>query len=282
MSTKIFEFDKNMFNDTVKYNNNNSYIPFFMIGSFLIIIIILWIFRKNQLINKNLKIIKIVLLVLALLMLIINISFYNKLNNPVLEYVNNIDDSNYSVILVKNLLSNEECDQLLNDIEKGGKPFETSKVYNSDGSHKVTDYRNSKQVWLKDNHSKICEKITNIAQIFTGKPVENMEELQIVEYDVSGYFKEHYDPTVDDNKSNIKDRAYTLLFYLNNVEEGGETYFNKIDTKVTPSKGDAVFFKSLDQSSGKLLVNSLHQGMNVIKGKKIICNKWIHLNKFKL
>jgi hypothetical protein len=59
-------------------------------------------------------------------------------------------------------------------------------------------------------------------------------------------------------------------------------YLNKIDTKVTPSKGDAVFFKSLDQSSGKLLVNSLHQGMNVIKGKKIICNKWIHLNKFKL
>jgi hypothetical protein len=48
------------------------------------------------------------------------------------------------------------------------------KVYENDGNHKVTDYRNSKQIWLKDNDSTICQKITNIAQIFTGKPVENM------------------------------------------------------------------------------------------------------------
>lgn len=282
-NNRVFQFDKNVIEYLVINNNineNSNDVPILIVtGGFILLLFIIYVFREKSLINKNLKIIKFSLLILAILLLIININYRKSHLNPVLNYVNNINDENYTIVLVKNLLSNEECETLLNEIKKLGRPFEISQVYEKD-ENKVTDYRNSKQIWIQDNESTISKKITNIAKIFTGKPVENMEELQVVEYDISGYFKEHYDPTVDDSKSNIKDRAYTLLFYLNDVEEGGETYFNKLDIKINPSKGDAVFFKSLNETNGKLLINSLHQGTNVKKGKKIICNKWIHLNKF--
>ena len=107
-----------------------------------------------------------------------------------------------------------------------------------------------------------------------------MESLQLVKYDVSGYFKEHYDSEPDKSKNNnIKDRAHTFIVYLNNVEEGGETRFPKLDLNVNPKKGMGIYFKTLLPNS-VLLKKSLHQGMPIIRGEKYIVNKWIHLNKF--
>jgi prolyl 4-hydroxylase len=252
-----------------------NFIPLNIIYVFAILSYIFY-FNKKIVENKK-KIINIILVVLGVLIIIINFKYSH--SNYIQSYIHSINDGNYKVILIKKLLSEEECDKLLEDVKIVNKPFQESEVSNSDGTQGVTDYRKSKQVWLKEHDSEICKKITNISKILTGCPERNMEDLQVVEYDTSGYFKEHYDPETSYSGSNIKDRAYTLLFYLNNVEEGGETYFKNIDTKVSPKKGDAVFFKSLNKNN-KLLKNSLHQGMPVIKGNKLICNKWIHLNTY--
>ena len=269
----LLEIDENIINSIL----NTNYSLKTSLITILIIFIILSIFHKKDFVKNNIKII----ISIVTLFILFNIGIYLH-NSKKLKYiqkiVTDITDNNYYIIYIKNLLTDEECDRLLEESNKINRVMEESKVY-SEETNIVTDYRKSKQKWIRDNESSISKKITNIAEIFTNKPKKNMEELQLVEYDVNGYFKEHYDPTINEKKSNINDRAFTLLFYLNNVEDGGETYFNKLNLKVSPSKGDAVFFKSLNEKQD-LLTNSFHQGMEIKKGKKIICNKWIHLNKF--
>jgi prolyl 4-hydroxylase len=275
----LLEIDKN---NIYSILNTNYFLIFGIVGIIGIIGIIpcLYIFRNKNVVKNNIKFIMIIIILIILLNFINCFNYYNKIvkRRYIQKIVTDITDNNYHVIYIKNLLTNEECDKLLEESNKINRVMEESKVYSEEKSIE-SNYRKSKQKWIKDNESLISKKITNIAKILTKKPVENMEELQLVEYDTNGYFKQHYDPTINEKNSNINDRAYTLLFYLNNVEDGGETYFNKLNLKVSPSKGDAVFFKSLDEKQ-VLLNNSLHQGMEIKKGKKYICNKWIHLNKF--
>jgi len=185
-----------------------------------------------------------------------------------------ITDDNYKIIQIKQLLTNDECDEIIN--------LSKTYIFNdsetiSENGNVTTDYRKSRQIWLDDS-SPLIHKLSKISNVITNYPIEHMEQLQYVHYDTSGYFKEHYDPDPDLN-NNIKDRIFTIIFYLNDVEDGGETYFKYIDTYIKPQKGDCVIFKSL-LSNGQLLTKSLHQGMPVKKGNKIICNKWIHIDKF--
>ena len=88
-------------------------------------------------------------------------------------------------------------------------------------------------------------------------------------------------------------QKYTLLLYLTDVEEGGETYFpwekeNRLrrpgfqysncqwGIKVHPQKGDAVFFESL-QPNNSLDERSLHGGCSVVSGTKYVATKWMHV-----
>jgi hypothetical protein len=103
-----------------------------------------------------------------------------------------------------------------------------------------------------------------------------MEDLQIVEYDVSGYFKQHYDPTVDDKNSNIKDRAYTLLFYLNNVEEVDLIEDIKEDSETTQQEKQELI-KTYRKSKSRLSLT--YQGddisMDVSTETYLLCLKKI-------
>lgn len=67
----------------------------------------------------------------------------------------------------------------------------------------------------------------------------SMQPANMLEYTTeSGYYKPHVDdsPRIPRNISSI--------LYLNDVEEGGETYFNKFDVSVSPKAGRMVFFPS--------------------------------------
>jgi prolyl 4-hydroxylase len=208
--------------------------------------------------------------------------FIEKINNNTNfgEYKNrikNISDDNYDVIIIDNFLSNKECDNLINYSKT--KELITSETLNDNGNV-TSDYRKSEQIWIKDNENKIAKKISDLCEELLDLPKKNMESLQFVRYDVNGYFKVHYDAEPNkEKKTNIKDRAHTFMVYLNDVDEGGETEFPKLKLKIKPKKGRAVYFKTL-LNNGELLLNSLHQGMPIIRGEKYIINKWIHLNEF--
>jgi len=74
-------------------------------------------------------------------------------------------------------------------------------------------------------------------------------------------------------------RVSTLVVYLNDVEEGGETYFPEIGLSVVPKRGNAIYFEyanSLRQVDPK----SLHASSTIVKGEKWAMTKWMRERKF--
>ena len=229
--------------------------------------------KKNKVINRLIILFCSLIFTIVIFVYVININNENKIN----QLIQNINDDNYDIIIIDNFLTPFECNKLIEYSQT--QQLITSETLGDYGNI-TTSYRNSKQLWIKDEQHEIAKKISDFCEIILNLPKKNMESLQFVKYDVSGYFKEHYDAEPDKTKNNnIKDRAHTFIVYLNDVEEGGETRFPKLNLNIKPKKGSAVYFKTLLPNS-ILLNKSLHQGMPIIRGEKYIINKWIHLNKF--
>lgn len=192
--------------------------------------------------------------------------------------------------IIDDFLTQEECNQIVSM----AKPrLQRSMVWDfATSSSKIDDYRNSEQMFfaVKENPlvAKIEERIANL----TGFPIENGEGLQVVFYRSGGYFKPHvdaFDPRSEGNRSVFErggQRLVTILIYLNDmynshVEDGGETYFPKIDLLVKPKKGKAVLWANVDEN-GIIDETSFHEGRPVPEGcEKIIMTKWIRSDTFR-
>ena len=74
-------------------------------------------------------------------------------------------------------------------------------------------------------------------------------------------------------------RVSTLVMYLSDVEQGGETTFPDVGVSVVPKKGAAVYFEYCN-SQGQVDPLSLHAGNPVIKGEKWIATKWMRQRKY--
>jgi len=73
----------------------------------------------------------------------------------------------------------------------------------------------------------------------------------------------------------------TFFLYLSDVEEGGETTFNKLGLEVKPKLGRALVWPSVrDDEPDFWDDRTYHEAMPVIKGKKYAANHWIHLNDY--
>ena len=59
-------------------------------------------------------------------------------------------------------------------------------------------------------------------------------------------------------------RIYTCLIYLNNVIEGGETYFTELDHYESPEEGKILIFKNIDSKKDRNIL-SKHMGCTVKK-----------------
>ncbi len=73
-------------------------------------------------------------------------------------------------------------------------------------------------------------------------------------------------------------RIATILIYLNNVSEGGETIFPKINLQISPKKGSALYFHYGNQK-GQTDRLSLHSSVPIINGEKWVATKWIRQGK---
>jgi prolyl 4-hydroxylase len=174
---------------------------------------------------------------------------------------------------IDNILSNEECDRLIKCTKY--KTLIDSTIFNN-YNIVVDNTRKSKTTWFESNENAIVSKCSNIAKTLTNKNDNNLENLQLVYYPVGGYFQPHHDATKNtDVDTIVTSREYTLLIYLNDVEEGGETVFPYLNLEIKPRKGKGILFRTLDDND-RIIRESLHGGKPVIKGEKWICNKWIH------
>ena len=109
------------------------------------------------------------------------------------------------------------------------------------------------------------------------------EALQLVHYDVGQEYTAHHDFGYNDMFENPKQpqRFATLLLYLNEPEEGGETEFprwvnaeTRKGLEVQPEIGKAVLFYS-QLGDGNMDDWSHHAALPVKAGEKWLMNLWV-------
>jgi len=110
----------------------------------------------------------------------------------------------------------------------------------------------------------------------------NAEVLQGQHYDVGHEFKAHTDffeeYELEEFGAAQGQRSYTFMVYLNDVLEGGETCFTKINQTITPKRGRAVIWNSL-HPDGSVNHNSIHHAYPVKQGSKTVITKWFRTVK---
>jgi prolyl 4-hydroxylase len=75
-------------------------------------------------------------------------------------------------------------------------------------------------------------------------------------------------------------RVATLIIYLNNVAQGGETIFPEINLKITPIQGNALYF-AYTNSKNQVDPLTLHGGCPVLEGEKFIATKWMRQKEYR-
>lgn len=68
-------------------------------------------------------------------------------------------------------------------------------------------------------------------------------------------------------------RTWTAMVYLNDVEEGGATWFPQAGIRVAPRRGLLLIWNNM-ATDGSPNVLTLHEGMPVVKGVKYVITKW--------
>lgn len=182
------------------------------------------------------------------------------------------------VIEKEGLISDHDCDEM---IEIAESQFTKATTLGNDNDN----YRVALFTWIYRNVP-IAIKLREITSLETGLPIDNMEDLHIVKYEVGGEYKKHHDffhPGENYYESCMVrggQRVKSVLFYLNDDFEGGETVFPKLNMKVKPVKNKMVIWDNLNED-GTLDHDSIHAGLPVTKGVKYIAVIWIRENIFK-
>jgi prolyl 4-hydroxylase len=185
--------------------------------------------------------------------------------------------SEYNIQEVPEFLTPQECATI---IQLATPNLDKSNVYLSTGDKQDTSIRESEQCWLKDQDHPLIRAISERVAALTKTDINNQEELQVVKYEPGGFYLPHFDACdkkVDDCTNFNGDRGerfLTVIMYLNNDFEGGETEFPYVPTKIVPQCGKAAVFVNMD-SSGNVLYKSRHGGNEVKSGQKWIATKWI-------
>lgn len=215
-----------------------------------------------------------------ILLIILAILIYNYTYNKEMfvDGVKYTDMPNYNIQEIPNFLTPEECNKI---IELSNGKLSPSKVYSQNEDLLSNDSRISQQCWLTDDNPIIKSISERVKQVTN--TVGTQEQLQVVNYPKGGFFSPHYDACEGNDsyctRMNGSDgpRLLTVLFYLNDDFDGGETVFPKINKSVKPEKGKAVIFRNVDEN-GVIITQALHGGEPIKSGEKWIANKWIRIN----
>lgn len=202
----------------------------------------------------------------------------------------------HRVFRIHNLLTPDECDHLI----EGAKPrLRRSGVVDAKaaGGGKVSDIRTSQGMFFERGETSTISTVEERIAQWVMIDKDQGEGLQVLFYQVGQKYDAHFDYFFhEQGTANGGNRIATLLLYLTDVEEGGETVFPNIPVPpgqtsenfsecamqglaAKPRRGDAVVFWSLT-TAGMLNKGALHGGCPVIKGEKVCATKWYHVARY--
>eukprot|EP01128_Nolandella_sp_AFSM9_P009906 TRINITY_DN660_c0_g1_i3.p1 TRINITY_DN660_c0_g1~~TRINITY_DN660_c0_g1_i3.p1 ORF type:complete len:297 (+),score=41.14 TRINITY_DN660_c0_g1_i3:463-1353(+) len=187
------------------------------------------------------------------------------------------------VFIFHNLLSDAEADHI---VAIANNSVTASEVVGATGKSVQDNARTSSGVFMEFTHmleSPVLRDLERRIAEFTHLPVENGESFYVLRYQEGQQYVPHMDwfdesPAGQVHIGDSGNRFATVLTYLAEPEQGGETHFPKINLKVPVVKGDAVlFYDMLPDGTGDEM--SLHGGSSVEKGVKWAITKWIRQKK---
>lgn len=183
------------------------------------------------------------------------------------------------VVALDNLLSPEECDEIVT-LAKKKKMARSMVIDPQTGMASVDNARTSSGTFFRHNESEIITRLDRRIAEVMNCPIQNGEEIKILNYKIGEEYKPHFDylPVTNPGSKlqlvNGGQRTSTLIIYLNDVVSGGETIFPEIGLSIVPKKGSAVYFEYCN-SLGQVDPLTLHGGSPVIQGEKWIATKWM-------
>lgn len=178
------------------------------------------------------------------------------------------------IVACEHFLSESECDYLKSRSEDRLKP--SMVVDPSTGGFIPHPIRRSEGATFGVFDEDLAVNAINrrIAS-FSATAVEQGEALQILRYPPGGEYRPHMDalPATDNQ------RILTMIVYLNDRYEGGETHFLATDLPFKGRKGDALLFRNVTPS-GSPDPTARHAGLPVRSGTKLIASRWIRQKPF--
>lgn len=187
------------------------------------------------------------------------------------------------VVTLESVFSAAECERL---IGLAAPRLRRSTVVDPrTGVHTAAKYRNSDGMFFRLREDPFIATLDERISALMSLPVENGEGLQVLHYGPGGEYRPHFDflvpsnPTRTESIARSGQRVSTLIVYLNDVLEGGETIFPEVGLSVVPRRGNAVYFEYTN-SRMQVDLKSAHGGAPVGKGEKWIVNKWMRARRF--
>ncbi|KAH8382033.1 hypothetical protein KR009_001519 [Drosophila setifemur] len=137
--------------------------------------------------------------------------------------------------------------------------------------------RTSKDSNNFDEDSNVVKAIDRRVTDLTGLSLDRSDPYSLINYGLGGHYLIHDDfhRYSQKNRLFLGERIVTVLFYLGEVDQGGNTIFPALNISVTPKKGSAVMWYNL-HNSGDFNYEAMHSACPVIVGSKYVLTKWIN------
>tara|TARA_B100001750_G_C15454893_1_gene571031 strand:+ start:711 stop:1352 length:642 start_codon:yes stop_codon:yes gene_type:complete len=190
------------------------------------------------------------------------------------------------IYTIMGVMSEDECDHF-KEISAGFMKRSLVSSVDKDNKKKgaLDKRRTSSNCWVKHNYSDITMSVAKRISELIQMPLENAESFQVLHYSTTQEYQPHmdtFDSKTDLGKSylgNSGQRIITVLGYLNDVDEGGETAFPNIEKSVTPARGKITVFHDCHEGTDIPNPNSLHGACPVLSGEKWAFNLWYRNNR---
>jgi prolyl 4-hydroxylase len=188
-----------------------------------------------------------------------------------------------SAAVLDGVLDAGECEELIALARPRLAP--STIVDPASGKDTVSMTRTSEGMFFRLEENGLVARIDRRVSQLMGLPVENGEGLQVLRYPPGAASLPHYDflmPANAHNRASIArsgQRVATMVIYLNDVEEGGETVFPEAGFAAAPRRGGALWFEYCN-AAGQLDPRSLHAGATPLSGDKWIVTKWMRQRRF--
>ena len=187
------------------------------------------------------------------------------------------------IALARKFISAPLCDWL---IRLGAPHLRAAEVYEP-GSGEAAEHvgRTNRSVMLELKHTDaVLAFVRSRIAVLANVAIRGLEASQVLHYEVGQEFRPHHDffdvsnPAYAREVARTGQRALTVLVYLNDGYQGGETAFPLLGRSFKGRKGDALVFWNVDED-GAPDWRTLHAGTAPTRGEKWLFSQWVRIRK---